>query len=233
MKKTYDFYTEEELSELGIKKHVLGDKAFREDISQKPSILSKQFKKDFIKSQKYIGERLSQDVKKVISEDNIFIIILREGDLFFAGIKNQYKKSKIHKVGVRRVTFSEKELYYLDFKFESFKGKKVTVVDSVSQTGKTYKFVIDTFDLTSAAELNILCGITSVEFIRNITLEYPGINLYIGAVEKNLEFNNIILDNPDEEEKERQIILMGAKGYKYEYEKEEEGQRVLSFKRIY
>ncbi|MGA1205434.1 MAG: uracil phosphoribosyltransferase [Opitutales bacterium] len=165
--------------------------AFRRYCDLVTTFIALEASRDLLTRREIIETPLEQVEAEVVSEPVVALAILRAGAGMVDSVVRLLPEVSVGYIGLERnEETAEARRYYS--KFPPMKGARVLVVDPMLATGGSSREAIRAAYEAGAARVDFLCIVAAPEGIRHLEEKYPGVAIYTGAVDRELDDNKYI-----------------------------------------
>lgn len=166
---------------------------FRYLLSEISALIAFESTKDLPLVTKKIETPLKTMDAPFVTEEIIFVSILRAGNGLLDGMLRMIPNSSVGHIGIYRdpKTLEAIEYYY---KMPSVvKGKRIIVIDPMLATGNSASAALDKLKTSNAKVIQFACLLAAPEGIKNLQNRHPDIDIYTVSIDEKLDEKGYIL----------------------------------------
>ena len=130
---------------------------------------------------------------RVLSHDIVFAAVLRAGLGMLDGLIGLYPEAKLAHIGIYREEKTFKPVNYYIRLPKITKDSLVVVLDPMLATGGSAIEAVGMLKTRGAANICFVCLIAAREGVRRLSAAHPGLPVYVGVVDPDLDKDGYIV----------------------------------------
>ena len=173
----------------------ISTKKFRELTAEIACLLAYEATRDFqLESREITGWDGSKiEIQQIKGKKVTVVPILRAGIGMLEGVLDMIPNAKVSVVGLAR----NEETLEAHTYFERFVGqldeRLALIIDPMLATGGSMAATIEMLKKNGCLQIRVLCLVAAPEGLQRITSAYPGIDIYVAAIDERLNEHGYIL----------------------------------------